>query len=46
MLKENNGKNVPIVVGTPARINKLLQEKHLLLGSTELMIIDMSRDRK
>ena len=46
MLKDNDGKNVPIVVGTPARINRLLQEKHLLLTSTELMIIDMSRDRK
>ena len=46
MLNENEGKNVPIIVGTPGRIYKLVDEKHLLLTGTDLLIIDMSRDCK
>ena len=44
MLTENNGKNVPVIVGTPGRVYKLLDEKNLLLNGTDLLIVDMSRD--
>lgn len=44
MLKENDGKNVPIIVGTPGRVYKLLDAKNLLLTGTDLLILDMSRD--
>jgi hypothetical protein len=44
MLTENDGKNVPIIVGTPGRVYKLLDENNLLLSGTDLLIVDMSRD--
>ena len=46
ILNQNEGKAVPIGVGTPGRILKLLEFEHMNLDGTELLIIDMSRDLK
>ena len=45
-IREFASLNVPIIVGTPGRIRTLIDDKHLLLNGTELLIIDMSRDCK
>ena len=46
ILNQNEGKAVPIGVGTPGRILKLLEFEHMNLDGTELLIVDMSRDLK
>jgi hypothetical protein len=46
ILGQNNGKAVPVGVGTPGRILKLIDLGHMNLDGTQLLIVDMSRDLK
>lgn len=46
ILGQNEGKAVPVGVGTPGRVLKLIDCEHMNLDGTQLVIVDMSRDLK